>query len=45
MSFTLSSDTDTWVVGQATYDVRLQNGAVVQFFPKTFVNVSKGITQ
>jgi hypothetical protein len=45
MSFTLSSDTDTWAVGQATYDVRLQNGAVVQFFPKTFVNISKGITQ
>jgi hypothetical protein len=45
MSFTLSSDTDDWSVGQATYDVRLQFGAVTQFFPKTAVNVSKGITQ
>jgi hypothetical protein len=45
MSFTLSSDTTAWALGQATYDVRLQNGAVIQYFPKTFVNVSQGITQ
>ena len=45
LSFTLSSDTDAWSLGQATYDVRLQNGAVIQYFPKTFVNVSQGITQ
>jgi hypothetical protein len=45
LSFTLTSDTADWAAGQAIYDVKLQAGAVIWFFPKTLVTISEGITQ
>ncbi len=45
LSFSLTSDTSDWALGQAVFDVKLQAGEVVWFFPKTQVAVAKGITQ
>ena len=45
LSFTLTSDTDNWALGQAIYDVKLQTGGVVWFFPKTQVGIAEAITQ
>lgn len=45
LSFTLTSDTSDWAAGQAIYDVKLQTGGVIWFFPKTLVTIAEGITQ
>lgn len=45
LSFTLTSDTADWAAGQAVFDVKLQTGGVIWFFPKTLVTISEGITQ
>ena len=45
LSFTLTSDTADWSAGQAVFDVKLQTGGVIWFFPKTLVTISEGITQ
>jgi hypothetical protein len=45
LSFTLTSDTESWAAGQAVFDVKLQAGQVKWFFPKTLVTISEGVTQ
>jgi hypothetical protein len=45
LSFTITSDTADWATGQGVFDVKLQAGGVIWFFPKTLVTVSESVTQ